>query len=133
MAFSFNQSASVLTNGTSLVNSTAQQQNNEMNFLSLFTVFLCGLILCSGVIGNALVIIVFGSKCSHLKTFEVYMMNLAVADIITTAIYPSKYLHRGLGGSFGSIGHIGCGVMEYLATTSTVVSSYTLVIISIDR
>ena len=60
-------------------------------------------------------------------------MILLFSDLITTIIYPSKYLHQGTGGTFGSFGSVGCGVMEYTATTCAIASSYTLAVISVDR
>ena len=106
---------------------------NEHSMLMIFIICICVVILMIGVVGNILVIIVFGSKWSVLKTYEVYMINLAVADLIATVIYPSKYLHQTIGGSFRYVGVSGCTAIEFLGTCSVVVSSFTLVVISFDR
>ena len=101
--------------------------------LTFFIVCICVVILFIGVVGNTLVIVVFGSKWSVIKTYEVYMINLAAADLIATIIYPSKYLHQTMGGSFRHVGVSGCTAIEFLGTSSVAVSSFTLVVISFDR
>ena len=125
----------LLTPNDTNISSTVERflLHNEYSMLTIFIICICVIILVFGVVGNCLVVIVFVSKWSLLKTYEVYMINLAVADLIATIIYSSKYLHQTIGGSFHQIAVMGCTAIEFFGTSSVAVSSFTLVIISIDR
>ena len=101
--------------------------------LTLFVISVCLIILFTGIAGNILVLLVFLSKWSCLKTYEVYIINLAAADLVATLVLPSKYLHQTIGGSFARLGVSGCIVMDFLGTCCVAVSSFTLVVISFDR
>ena len=123
-------SLSPASNSTASVTVT----NGSDPVLQAVTVSICVTILILGVIGNALVVVVFTLKYSRdPKTYQMYVINLAVADLIATVFYPSKFLHQILGGSFEFIGDAGCGAVEFLGTISTIVSSFTLAVISLDR
>ena len=119
-----------VTNNSTLVDIEVE---SKLSPLTVFIMCICVIILITGILGNSLVIVVFTSKWTVLKTYEVYIINLAVADLIATIIYPSKFLHQTLGGSFGYFGVSGCIAMDVLGTSSLAVSSFTLVVISFDR
>ena len=101
--------------------------------LDVFAKVTCMVILIVGIIGNSLVLMVFGSRWTKLNSFEVYMISLATADLIATIMYPSKMLYESLGGNFHVISTSGCTVIDVISTTSVAVSSFTLVVISCER
>lgn len=124
------------TNETTNRNKTLSNTSQRNDVLVIFTILskvVCIIVLTSGIIGNLLVLLIFGCRCSRLKTFEVYMINLAVADLIGTIVFPSMQLHILRGGSFHAIGPAGCKVIYFLTTLSITESALTLIVISIDR
>ena len=61
------------------------------------------------------------------------MVSLAVSDLMGTMVYPSQHLHVVRGGDFRAIGDIGCKLLAFSSSSSIYVSSFTLIMISIDR
>jgi len=98
-----------------------------ISFLVYATVFVVGLL------GNLLVLVVFGIRCQRLKTCERYLVNLAVADLIGSLVVPADKLYYLLGGHYDVIGSSGCVCVSFVTITTFTVSSLTLVAISIDR
>lgn len=112
---------------------TLDQSSDVDNTLDIVAAAICFVVLFLGIIGNLLVLIVFGSRWGRLRSFELYIMSLAVADFIVTITYPSFLLHEHLGGSFCALGAHGCAVVLFLTSSGVAVSSLTLVFISLDR
>ena len=60
-------------------------------------------------------------------------MNLALADLIGTTVVPMKMVLELMQFNFLPIGDLGCKIISFLPMTTITVSSFTLLIISIDR
>lgn len=138
---SVNQTSSNATiNGTSLHDNSANKDNNTStngssnDALHYISILACLTIMVLGFFGNLLVILIFVKKWNLLKTCEVLMVNLAVADLIGTFTVPLErlrdlfQLHDQGSGDF-----LGCQLPTWLASTSMSVSSVTLVAIALDR
>jgi len=104
-----------------------------MTLINMFTILVCICILFVGIIGNSLVLVVFGMRWKRLKICEIFMINLAVADLIGTLVVPTRHLTERLNYSFHPIGHAGCKLISFVTLASVSVSAFTLVLISIDR
>jgi len=121
-------------NNTKSNNSTTGPQSQPLNAFGYFQIFFCVVIMVTGFVGNLMVILIFTRRWKVLKTCEVFMISLAVADIIGTFTIPLErlrdllQLHDTGNGDF-----IGCQISTWLASTCISVSSLTLVAIAIDR
>lgn len=124
--------SSVETTMTTLNKKTPFPPESD-TLLKYFTVIFCTLIFIVGILGNILVLIVFGSRWSKLKTCEMLMVSLACSDLIGSIIVPGKMLLENMEHSFHAIGDTGCKIVSFLSMTSITVSALTLVVISIDR
>ena len=107
---------------------------NKIEVISkIIPTFLCSLVLIFGILGNLLVLLVFCMRCSRLKTCEIFMLNLAVADLMGTLVSPTKHLLSTTGFNFNVVGDVGCKFIEFITLISVSVSALTLVVIAIDR
>ena len=73
-----------------------------------FSVVMCFIIILIGSIGNSTVIFIFGKKWKNLRNCELFMLNLAISDLIGSVIVPLKFLIDLLELEFplGSIGEL---------------------------
>ena len=104
-----------------------------MSFIVEFQVIFCAIVIILGFVGNLLVIITFSSKGARLKTYEVLMINLAVADLLGTLCIPLLTILTLKSVDLSFLGDFGCQFIHWLATTSLTVSAFSLVAISVHR
>ena len=90
-------------------------------------------IIVIGVIGNIFVLVIFGSNFSRKKTFDIYLFNLATADLLGVLFIPTYELHDLFGGDFLILADIGCKFVFFLKVVSVTASALIILIISIDR
>lgn len=114
--------SSVETTMTTLNKKTPFPPESD-TLLKYFTVIFCTLIFIVGILGNILVLIVFGSRWSKLKTCEMLMVSLACSDLIGSIIVPGKMLLENMEHSFHAIGDTGCKIVSFLSMTSITVSA----------
>ena len=125
---------SSVVNNTGCNNSTNIPQDEPLKAFDYIQVLVCIAIMITGFIGNLMVIVIFSMRWSVLKTCEVFMISLAVADILGTFTIPLDrirdilQLHNKDAGDF-----IGCQISTWLSSMCVTVSSLTLVAIAIDR
>ena len=112
---------------------TLQPNSNPETYFVLFTKIICVLVLIMGLVGNSLVLTVFGFRWSKLKSCELLMISLACSDLIGSVVIPSKLILELMNQNFYAIGNEGCKIISFLSITSLTVSAVTLVAISIDR
>ncbi|XP_047135219.1 bombesin receptor subtype-3 [Hydra vulgaris] len=105
----------------------------ELDALSLINLVVCAIIFILGVLGNGLVFYLFGLKFTKLKSFEIFIINLAVADFINAVIFPTKNILELTHLNFQQIGLNGCKIISFTSTTSMTVTALTLLTVSIDR
>ncbi|XP_047135191.1 kappa-type opioid receptor isoform X1 [Hydra vulgaris] len=101
-----------------------------LRFVS-FTV--CIAVITLGVIGNGLVLMIFGLKWSNLKSWEILLFNLALADFLNSTVVPVKTIFDLLYISLYHIGHNGCKVISFIGLTSMTASALNLLAVSIDQ
>jgi len=127
----------ITTNITaSIVNGTDANGTNtttDIAVVSVLAQIFCWLVISSGVIGNVLVLIVFISRWNRLMSYEVFIISLALADLMGSIMLPSIQIHEVSGACFKGIGTGGCKVVHLLAHASVCVSALTLIMVSIDR
>lgn len=122
---------SALNNSNQVSNGTVIVQLNEE--FRIFVEIICVLVFLLGLVGNSLVIFVFSTRWTKLKNCEMFMLSLAVADLVGTIIMPVKMFLDLIGHDFYMIGDVGCKIISSLSVTTITVSSLTLLVISIDR
>lgn len=125
--------ASGLFNYSSFNSSAITEPHEHVIWLTTLTQIVCIIIIICGTIGNTTVLVVFIAKWNSISTYEIFMINLAVADLIGTMVYPNILLHEVSGGSFHLIGGVGCKILYFLSSSGLYISSSTLVMVSIDR
>ena len=104
---------------------------NQIVFRNIaITISLSDLIV--GILGNLLVLLVFCMHYSQLKTCEIFMANLAGADLIGTITCPTKHLLVTMETGFKER-NLGYKFLEFTEFISESVSALTLVLIAIDR
>ena len=104
---------------------------NQIVFRNIaITISLSDLIV--GILGNLLVLLVFCMRYSQLKTCEIFMANLAGADLIGTTTCPTKHLLVTMETGFKGR-NLGYKFLEFTEFISESVSALTLVLIAIDR
>ena len=65
--------------------------HNQIIFRNI-AIIICLSVLIVGILGNLLVLLVFCMHYSQLKTCEIFMANLAGADLIGSITCPTKHL-----------------------------------------
>ena len=125
---------SVLNSSNSIGNMTQPSLTEiDLRTLTGITITVSFLILIIGSVGNTTVLIIFGRRWRHLKNCEIFMINLAITDLLGTIVIPFSLILDLLEFDMQPFGHVGCKLISFIAITSITVSSFTLVIISIDR
>lgn len=88
-----------------------------------------------GSVGNSLVIYVIAAK-GHLKTnFDIYIVSLAIADLLASIFLPVVMIHD-LYTAFYHwhlAGNLGCKLLVPMPHINSLVSALMLVVISFDR
>ena len=130
-----NQSlVNITNNATSSTPKGSGMPVQNRDALYYVTIISSILIMLVGTFGNFLVLIIFSLRWSALKTCEVFMVSLAVADLIGTFTVPLEMLRDTLQLHDPGNGHlIGCQLSSWLGSTCISVSAFTLVTIAIDR
>lgn len=94
-----------------------------------------GVIFVVGTFGNALVIYFIGIKRTLSRSFDIQIISLAVSDLLASIFTPLVSVHD-LFTDFGSwylLGTFGCKIFVPMNHITTIVSSFTLITISVER
>ena len=98
----------------------------------IFVPLAFGLIVLVGIVGNTLVIIVVSTNAQMKTTTNVLILNLAVADLLFIVMcVPFTATDYVL--TSWPFGLAWCQMVQYLIYTTSYVSIYTLILMSIDR
>ena len=60
--------------------------------LNKCAVLYCSIVIVTGTVGNALVLVVFIARWARLKTYETFMLVLAAVDLIGTLVAPTFFV-----------------------------------------
>ena len=113
-------------------NSTSSSQGDVQVFTNA-TITFSLLILVLGSIGNSAVLVIFLRKWKKLKNCELFMMNLALSDLIGSIIIPLQFVVELLEYDILPFGHLGCKLVSSFSTTCISVSSFIIVAITVER
>ncbi|XP_065643817.1 somatostatin receptor type 2-like [Hydra vulgaris] len=92
------------------------------------------LILITGVIGNAIVIYVFGYKLKYRSTTELLTLYLGITDLLSSFFNPSLFIYWTLTDhKQWGFGKLACYIFPTLGPIMTSISSGLLLIFAIDR
>ena len=112
-----------------------QTQNPQDLRILIPLIFCCIIVLLVGVPGNSMVIYVLGisQRQQRSNSGNVFIVNLAVADILASAAVPSVIIRDLLHTGSWNLGSFLCYLLPALNPITLVASSWALVVISIDR
>ena len=88
-----------------------------------------------GSVGNAAVIYIIGIRNKLIKSFDFYILSLAVADLISSVFVPIVSTHD-LVLNFNNwllLGNIGCKLFVSIDHVTMLASSFMLILISVER
>ena len=93
------------------------------------------IIFVLGILGNLLVIFMFGYKKKFERTFDVYIVSLAFADLFASFFNPIVTIHDLITDlkEWKLLGTFGCKLFVSIDHLSMLVSAQTLIIISVER
>lgn len=91
-----------------------------------------GLIFCTGLVGNALVVLVILSNRNMRSTTNLLIINLAVADLLFV-VFCIPFTATDYVLDRWPFGNIWCKTVQYLIVVTANASIYTLVLMSLDR
>ena len=122
-----------LLNSSTTNSSVAGSHTTVSEVLTTVSKLVCVLVFFVGLIGNSLVLIVFSIRWRHLKPCEVFMVNLACTDFLSTIVTPTSAFIETMGVDFKDVGDVGCKLIHFTIITCVAVSSLTLIGITVDR
>lgn len=136
----------ITPNIKSIINSTVTTINQTSEFqgkaqdpqdlrILIPLIFCCIIVFLVGVPGNSMVIYVLGinQKQNRSNSGNVFIVNLAVADILASAAVPTVIIRDLLHTHRWNLGSFLCYLLPALNPITLVASSWALVVISIDR
>ena len=95
---------------------------------------LCFVVITLGLMGNLTVIITFSKRWGRLRTYEVFLTSLAIADLLFSILSPTLIAFDNLAFiDLSFMGDFGCQFLNWLRVTALTVSAWTLIVISADR
>lgn len=126
--------ATTFTTATT-TNTTTATRTGEMGVdpLYIMAIVFCIIIIVVGVVGNLMVLMVFGGGWLRARSCGVYLINMALANLIGTSIIPAELLLEVMNYGVQFLGDIGCKVVHFLSSVSITVSAFSLVLVTIDR
>ena len=102
--------------------------------LKIFLYVLYSLIFIVGVSGNALVCYVLGIKKPRKNCGDIFVISLAISDLLASIVVPLVIINDLVGDSIRwYFGEIGCYVLPPMITITLTASSWSLVLICVDR
>ena len=109
---------------------------SNYSFAILFPALLCcSIVFMIGVPGNAMVIYVIGmkNKANRNNDGSAFIVSLAVADLLASFFVPFVIAYDFLSPRAWYLGQVMCHLLPALNPINLIASSWTLVLISLDR
>lgn len=100
--------------------------------VSMLVPLLFGCIFITGLIGNALVVLVVARNAAMRNTTNLLILNLAVADLLFI-VFCVPFTACDYALAYWPFGDLWCRVVQYLILVLACASIYTLVLMSLDR
>ena len=129
--------STVFPNNTTTAPPSARKSNANDSLLSrgflTFVQLVSALVMIVGVLGNSLVLAIFGIRMKNLKNCEVFMLSLAIADLVGSIVVPAQFLIELAEVSLHPIGDFGCKLMAWISIIVLTVSALTMLAICVDR
>ena len=137
--FNFNRSLSSYP--MNKINATASRKISTLNTLHIATpaklvmYVMYGAILTMGIAGNMGILYTFAKRKQRLKSYDIYVVSLVIADLLSAIFLPmvsvQDYLTNGNG--WHLLGVFGCKVFVPMNHLTMMVSTYMMVIIAVSR
>jgi allatostatin receptor len=135
MAVNMTSPFSMTTNATEAsferIMTPEEEREIEMIVSRIVPIFF-GIIGITGLLGNALVVIVVLSNQQMRSTTNLLIINLAIADLLFV-IFCIPFTGTDYMLSMWPFGNIWCKIVQYLIVVTAHASIYTLVLMSLDR
>lgn len=91
------------------------------------------LIFVFGMIGNILVIRYFGFYLKRGSTYNIYLIHLAIADLISSTVTPIQSVYAVFSGNIWHLGPISCTIVSIIGPLTVNVSAWVLGSIAFER
>ncbi|XP_057309485.1 tyramine/octopamine receptor-like [Hydractinia symbiolongicarpus] len=91
------------------------------------------LIFVFGLIGNILVIRYFGFYLKRGSTYNIYLIHLAIADLISSTVTPIQSVYAVFSGNIWHLGPISCTIVSIIGPLTVNVSAWVLGSIAFER
>ena len=131
------------TNSTAISNSTNTTSGGRpMGPLPILSVTATGVMYAAyvfifvvGILGNFTVIYVIGIKHRVARSYDVHIISLAIADILSSIFLPVIQIHDFIAndGTWHILGTFGCKIFVPMNDLTILVSALMLVTISVSR
>ena len=128
------KSTVLVMNQSNTFHTTTDNNPQDLRIL-IPLIFCCTMVFLIGVPGNSMVIYVLGLRQRRHRSNNgnIFIVNLAVADILASAAVPLVIIHDLLCIGRWNLGSFLCHLLPALNPVTLVASSWALVVISIDR
>ncbi|KAJ7990153.1 hypothetical protein DPEC_G00297370 [Dallia pectoralis] len=117
-------------NGSNTFQYTCGHDTRLQVFHSVFQPLVYSVVFLLGVTGNGLMMTVLLRRHGHLRITEIYLLHLALADLLLLATFPFALFQGSLGMTFGNIP---CKLFGLLNRLNFLSSSLLLACIGFDR
>lgn len=132
-ATSTNNNFSSRTNTTPLLPTYNQQQPPELSTSDIIVIFIYTAILIFGFLGNLLVVHFFGFKNRVKRLYHIYLIHLAVADLISATVTSGYFIFTVVSGHTWYLGEFSCKLISVIGPVTVNVSAWLLVSIAHER
>ncbi|KAL9693637.1 hypothetical protein quinque_012922 [Culex quinquefasciatus] len=129
----FYNTTAIPTNTTIVSSGMSQEEELEIEMIvSRIVPIFFGLIGITGLLGNALVVLVVVSNPMMRSTTNLLIINLAIADLLFV-VFCIPFTATDYVLSSWPFGELWCKIVQYLIVVTAHASIYTLVLMSLDR
>lgn len=108
----------------------SDEDGSLQSFKATFEALFYSCLFLLGVVGNGLMVTILLSRWRLLRISEIYLLHLAVADLLLLATFPFIILENSTGWIFGDFF---CKLMGLVRQLNLLCGSFLLACISIDR
>ena len=116
------------TNQTAETTTTEHWSSADLGFLVLYSI-----VFVLGTTGNILVIHYFGFKSERKLLYHIYLIHLAVADLITSIITPTQFVYTLISNHEWHLGDAACKIIASIGPLTVNVSAWLLASIAHER
>lgn len=115
------------------MNNTTQVEGRQLTNSNIMIISIYAVIFTFGLIGNSLVIRYFGFKSNQRRLYHIYLIHLAVADLISSTVTPVYFIYGIVNNNIWRFGEVSCTIISATGPLTVNVSAWLLVSIAHER